>query len=150
MLRNSSVSTISPTFSSLPTLNCISPLMNSLPCWTNTGTFPHSSPMPHSLRRNSIPTIDVLLCFTFLISDLSRSSTSPSAHWFPFLSHMLSSLDSAAALHSLHSTGSSFRFPFCPSLLQSLVDILLYDFSFSLYNTLLPFLLGPCAPLYSI
>ena len=102
------------------------------------------------LDGTPLPNIDVLLCFTFLVSDPLCSSTSPSVRWFPFLSHMLSSLDSAAAPHSLCSTSSSFHFPFHLSLLQSLVDTLSYDFSFSLYDSLFLFLLGPCTPLYSI
>ena len=150
VLRNLSAFTISPTFSSLLTPNCISPLMNSLPHWTSTGTFPNSPPMPRFLRRNSVPVIDVLLCFTFLVSDLSHSSTGPLVHWFPFLSHMFSSLDSAAAPPPLCSTSSPLHFSFRLSLLQSLVDTLSYDFSLSLYDILFPFLLGPCASLYSI
>ena len=150
MLWNSLASTISPTFSSLPTLNRISPLTNSSPHQTDTRTFLSLFPMPRSLRWNSVPIIDALLCFTFLVSDPSYSSTGPSVHWFPFLSRMLSALDSTAAPHSLHSTGSSFCFPFRLSLLWSLVDTLSYNFSFSLYNSLLPFHLGPCTPLYSI
>ena len=150
LLRNSSNSMISPTFSSLPTPSHISPLTNSSLHWTNTGTFPDSSPMPCSLRWNPVPIIDVLLCFTLLVLDLSRSSTGPLVCWFPFLSCMFSSLDSTAAPHSLHSTGSSFRFSFRLSLLQLLVDTLSYDFSLSLYDILFPFLLGLCASLYSI
>ena len=150
MLWNLSVSMTSPIFSSILTLNCISPLTNSLLHQTDTGTFLDSSPTPHSLRRNSVPIIDALLCFTFLISDPSCSSTGPSVHWFPFLSCMFSSLDSAAAPHSLHSTSSSFHFPFHLSLLQSLVNTLSYDFSLSLYDSLFPFLLGLCASVYSI
>ena len=84
MLRNLLAFMTSPTFSSLPTLSHISPLTNSSPHWTNTGTFLHSCPMPCSLRWNSTPIIDALLCFTFLVSDLSRSSTGPSVRWFPF------------------------------------------------------------------
>ena len=150
LLWNSSVSTTFPTFSFPPTLNHIFPLTNSLPHWTDTGIFPDSFPTPHSLRWNSIPIIDVLLCFTFLISDPSRSSTGPSVRWFPFLSHMFSSLDSAAAPHSLCSTGSSFHFSFHLSLLRSLVDTLSYDSPFSLYVSLFLFLFGLCASLYSI
>ena len=150
LLWNSSVSTTFPTFSFPPTLNHIFPLMNSLPRWTDTRTFLDSFPTPHSLRRNSIPIIDVLLCFTFLISDPSHSSTGPSVCWFPFLSCMFSSLDSAAAPHSLRSTSSSFHFPFHLSLLQSLVNTLSYDFSLSPYDSLFPFLLGPCTSVYSI
>ena len=51
LLRNSSASTISPTFSFLPTLNRISPLTNSLPHWTDTGTFPDLSTTPRSCYR---------------------------------------------------------------------------------------------------
>ena len=146
MLRNSLAFTTSPTFSSLPTLSCISPLTNSSPHWTDNRTFPHSCPMPHSLRRNSTPIIDALLCFTFLISDPSCSSTSPSVRWFPFDLVCFPIL----VPHSLCSTGSSFRFSFHLSLLQSLVDTLSYDFSFFFYISFFPFHLGPCAPLYSI
>ena len=150
VLQNSSVSTISPTFSSPPTFSHISPLTNSSLHQTDTRTFPHSSPMPCSLRWNSVPIIDVLPCFTFLVSDPFHSSTSPSVHWPPFLSHIFSSLDSTAAPHSLCSTGSSSCFPFRLCLLRSLVNTLSYNFSFSLYDTLFSFLLGLCAPLYSI
>ena len=92
------VSTTSPTFSSLPTPNHISPLTNSSPHRTSTGTFPDSSPTPCSPRQNSVPIIDALLCFTFLVSDPSHSSTSPLVCWFPFLSRMLSPLDSLQLL----------------------------------------------------
>ena len=150
VLQNSSAFMISPTFSSLLTLNCISPLTNSSPYRTSTGTFLDSSPTPRSHRWNPVPIIDVLLCFTFLVFDLSRSSTGPSVRWFPFSSHMFSSLDFTAAPHLLHSTSSSFHFSFHLSLLWSLVDTLSYDFSFSLYDFLFPFCPGLCAPLYSI
>ena len=112
LLQNSSTSAIFPTFSSLPTLNHISPLTNSSPHWTTTGTFPHLSPMPRSLRWNPVPLIDVLLCFTSLVSELSCPSTGPSVHWFPLLSHMLSSLESAAVPLLLHSTGPPFHSSF--------------------------------------
>ena len=150
LLRNSSTFTISPTFSSLLTLNHISPLTNSSPHRTDTRTFPDSSPMPRSLKRNPVPIIDMLLCFTFLVSDPSRSSTSPLVRWFPFSSRMLSTLDSAAAPHSLCSTNSSPRFSFHLSLLRPLVNTLLYDFSVSPFDILFLFLLDPCTPLYSI
>ena len=112
VLRNSLASMISPTFSSLPTLSHISPSTNSSLCRTATRTFPNSSPMPRSLRWNSVPIIDVLLYFTFFVSDPSHSSTGPSVRWFPFLSRMLSTLDSAAVPHLLRSTGTPFRSPF--------------------------------------
>ena len=150
MLWNSSAFTTSPTFSFLPTLSRISPLTNSSLHRTDTRTFPDLSLTPRSLRQNPIPVMDALLCFTFLVSDLSRSSTSPSVRWFPFSSRMLSSLDSTAAPHSLCRTGSSLCFSFLLSLLQSLVNTLLYDSSLSLYVSLFLFLLGPCASLYTI
>ena len=59
MLQNSCPYTTYPTSSSPPTLNHTSPSMNSLLHQTSTGTFPHSSPTPCSLRWNSIPFLDV-------------------------------------------------------------------------------------------
>ena len=100
--------------------------MNSSPHRTNTRTFLHLCPMPHSLRWNSTPIIDALLCFTFLVSDLSCSSTSPSVCWFPFDLICVPLL----VLQPLRSTGSLFCFSFHLSLLWSLVDTLSYDFSF--------------------
>ena len=130
LLWNSSASTIFPTFSSPLTLNHISPLMNSLPCQTNTKTFPHLFPTPCFLKQNPVPVIDTLLCFTFSVSDPSCSSTSPLVCWFPFLSHMLSSLESAAVPLPLRSTGSPFHFSFrlsCPfSLATNLVRFFLF------------------------
>ena len=149
LLWNLCLSMTSPTFSFLLTLT-MSPSTSSSPLRTNIGLYPHLSPTPRSLRQNPIPIIDALLCFTSFVSDLLHSSTGPLVHWFPFLSHMFSSLDSAAALHSLHSTSSLFCFSFCLSLLQSLVSTLSYDSSLSLYDPLFPFLLGLCTPLYSI
>ena len=52
--------------------------------------------------------------FLFHLSrpDPFRSSTGPSVRWSPFSPRMFSSLDSAAAPHLLHSTGSQSCFPF--------------------------------------
>ena len=66
-----------PTFSSLPTPNCIFPSTNSSLHWTGTRTFPHSSPMPCSLRQNPIPFLDVPSLFHLSRTDPIRSSTGP-------------------------------------------------------------------------
>ena len=150
MLRNSCLFTTSPTFFSPLTPNCIFPLMNSLPPWTSIRTLPHSSPMPHSLRWNSILFLDALLCFTLLVSDPFCSSTSPSVYWFPFSSHMLSSLESTVVPHPLCSPSSSFCFPFRLSVLQSLVNTLSYNSLCFFYDFLFPFLLGLCTSCTSI
>ena len=87
--------TISPTFSFLLTLTHISLLMNSLPLRTDTGTFPHSSPMPCSLRWNSIPFLDALHCFTFLILICLAPLLALWSDGFHFISRIFSSLESA-------------------------------------------------------
>ena len=73
-----------PTFSSLPTTHRISPSTTSSLPQTDNGTNPHSSPTPHSPKRNSVPNLDMSSCFTFLVSDPFRSSTGPSVRWSPF------------------------------------------------------------------
>ena len=114
MLRNSCPYTTSPIFSSLLTTRCIFPSMNSSPLQTVSGTYPHSSQTPRSLRQNPVPIIDASSCFTFLDLDLLRSSTSPSAHWSPFrISYaFLFSLCSCAAFAAQHrlSSHSSFQY----------------------------------------
>ena len=84
VLWNSCPYTISPTFSSPPMPHRTSPLTNSLPLWTNTRTYPHSSQTPPSPRWNSVPFLDV--CFSFHLSCLDpfRSSTGPSVRWSLF------------------------------------------------------------------
>ena len=62
----------------------------------------------------------------------------------------LSSLESAAVPHLLHSPGSSFCFPFCLSVSRSLVNTLSYDSVFLFYDLLFPFLLGLCVSCTSI
>ena len=99
MLWNSCPSTTSPTFSFLLTPNCISPLTNSSLRQTGTGTFPHSSPMPHSLRQNPVLLLDEFPCFAFLVLIHSAPPPVLRSAGFHFISHMLSLLDSAAALH---------------------------------------------------
>ena len=73
---------------------------------------PHSSPMPHSLRRNSVLFIDASSCLTsFVLIHFALPPVLRSAG-LCFISHMHSSLVSAAALHSLRSTGTLLRFSF--------------------------------------
>ena len=112
LLRNSCPYTTYPTFSFPPMEDLISPLTNSSPHRTNTRTHPHSSPMPRNTETRSVPIIDASSCFTFLV--LIRFALPPvlrSAGLY-LAPRMFSSLDSAAAPHSLRSTGSPFRFPF--------------------------------------
>ena len=63
LLRTSCPCMISPTFSFPPTPNLTYPSMISSPHRTDTGTYPHSSQTPRSLRRNSIPFLDASSMF---------------------------------------------------------------------------------------
>ena len=121
LLRNSCRYMTYPTFSSPPTDHPISPSTNSSLRRTDTGTYPHSPSTPRSARRNSVPILDASSCFTFLV--LIRFALPPvlrsaGLHLVP---RMFSSFDSAAALHSLCSTGSPFRFPFLHRTILHLV-----------------------------
>ena len=112
VLRNSCPYTTYPTFSSPPIEHPISPSTNSLLHRTDTGICPHSSSTPRPSKQNPVPIIDASSCFTFLV--LIRLALPPvlwsaGLHLVP---RMFSSLDSAAAPHSLRSTGPPFRFPF--------------------------------------
>ena len=119
MLWNSYPYMTSPTFSSLPTLTCISPSTNSSPPWTDTRTFPHSPQTPHSLRQNSVLFLDASSLFHLSCPVLSRSSIGPLVHWFPF--HILCAfLFRITVLHLLCSPGSQFHFSFHLSPLLSL------------------------------
>ena len=75
VLRNSCPSTTSPTFSSPLTPNHISPSMNSFPHWTDTGTCPHLSPMPHSHKWDSVSYIDMSPYFSSFVLDPFHSSS---------------------------------------------------------------------------
>ena len=112
LLRNSCPFTTSPTFFFPLTPSHIYPLMNSLLLRTNTGTYLHLSPMPRSLRQNPIPFLDVSSCFTSFILICFALPPALQPTGLHFISRMFSSLSSAAAPQSLHSTGSSSRFPF--------------------------------------
>ena len=110
VLQNSCLYMTSPTFSFPPTPIHISPSTNSSNPQTGIGTFPPSSRTPRSLRRNSVLSLDELPCFTsFILIHFAP----PPILWstdFHFISCMLSSLDSAAALHfalQCHSTSLS-------------------------------------------
>ena len=101
-----------PTFFFPPMEDPISPLTNSSPLQTDTRTHPHSSPTPHTSEARSVTIIDMSSCFTLFV--LIRSALPPvlrsaGLHLAP---RMFSSFDSAAAPHSLRSTGLPFRFPF--------------------------------------
>ena len=113
MLRNSCPYTIYPTFSSPPTDHLTSPSTNSSLPRTGIKIHLHSSPAPHSPRRNPVPTLDVSSCFTILV--LIRSALPPvlrsaGLHLVP---HMFSfPFESAAVPHSLRSTGTPSCFHF--------------------------------------
>ena len=112
VLQNSCLYMIYPTFSSPPTEHPISPSTNSSLHWTNTKICPHSFPTPHSSKRNPVPILDASSCFTFLI--LIRFALPPALRstGLHLVLHMFSSLGSAAAPHSLRSTGPPLHFPF--------------------------------------
>ena len=112
MLRNLCPYTTYPTFSSLPIDHPISPSTNSSLRRTGISIRPHLSLTPHSPRRNPVPILDVSSCFTFLV--LIRSALPPvlrsiGLHLVP---RMFSPFDSAAAPHSLRSTGPRSASPF--------------------------------------
>ena len=78
----------------------------------DTETHPHSLPTPLSFERNPVPILNTSSCFAFLVlirSALPPALRSAGLHLVP---RMLSPLESAAAPHSLRSTGYPFRFPF--------------------------------------
>ena len=113
LLRNSCPYTTYPTFSFPPMEDHTSPLTNSSPHRTDTRIHPHSSP---TSRTPSPPTRSPYRCvfsvspFSYLIRlALPSVLRSVGLH---FISRMLSALDSAAAPHSLRSTGTPYRFPF--------------------------------------
>ena len=112
MLRNSYPYTIYPTFSFPPIEHLISLLTNSSLHRIDIKTRPHSSPTPRSSRRDPVPILDTSSCFTFLV--LIRSALPPALRsaGLYLVSHMFSSLNSAAIPHSLRNTGSPSRFPF--------------------------------------
>ena len=58
--------TTSPTFSSPPMNPCTFLLQNSSHHWTGFTTFPHSTPMPHSLRWNPISAFFLFFSFPIL------------------------------------------------------------------------------------
>ena len=112
VLRNSCPYTIYPTFSFPPTEHPISPSTISSLHWTDTKICPRSLPTLRSSKRNPVPTIDASSCFTFLVLICSALPPALRSAGLHFTSRMLSSLVSAAAPHSLCSTGLPFRFPF--------------------------------------
>ena len=132
-----------PTFSFLPTLTCISPSTNSSPLQTGTGTFPHSSPMPYSLRQNSIPFLDTLLCFTFLILIHLTPPPVLRSTGFHFTSCMFSFLVSTAApQHRLF-----IPFPLSPISLTHIGQPISLVTISSLGDSIFPILHGPCTAL---
>ena len=84
MLWNSYPSTISPTFSYPPMMHHTSPSANSSPHWTDFRTFPHSSPIPLSLKTEHRSTLRCVFLFHLSRLDPFRSSIGPSARWSPF------------------------------------------------------------------
>ena len=90
----------------------ISPLTNSSLHRTDILTHPHSSPTAHTSEARPVPIIDASSCFTLFI--LIRFALPPvlRSAGLHFISRMLSSLDSTAAPHSLHSTGPWSVSPF--------------------------------------
>ena len=84
LLRTSWPLTISPIFSSPPITHPISPSKISSPRQTNFGTNPHSSPKPHSPKRNPVPSLDASSLSHLSCLDPFRSSTGPSVRWSPF------------------------------------------------------------------
>ena len=84
LLRNSYPSTISPTFSYPPMTHHTSPSANSSPHRTDFGTFPHSSPIPLSLKMEHHSTLRCVFLFHLSRLDSFRSSIGPSARWSPF------------------------------------------------------------------
>ena len=112
VLRNSCPYTTYPIFSSPRTGHLISPSTSSSLHRTDISIHPHSSQTPRSPKRNSVPILDASSCFTFLV--LIRFALPPvlqstGLHLVP---RMFSSLDSAAAPHSLRSTGPGSVSPF--------------------------------------
>ena len=126
MLWNSCPYTIYPTFSSLPIEHPISPSTNSSLPQTDTTIRPHSSPTPHSSKQNPIPIIDASSCFTILVLICFALPPALQSAGLHLVLRMFSSLDSAAAPHSLRSTGSPFRFPF---LHRTILNLFSYWFS---------------------
>ena len=84
MLWNSYLFTIFPIFSFLLTPNHTFPSMNSSPHRTGTGTYPHLSQTPCSLRWDPVPFLDSSSCFTSFVFGPFRSSSSPSDCGSPF------------------------------------------------------------------
>ena len=112
VLRNSCPYTTYPTFSSLPIMHPISPSMNSSLHQTNIKICPHSSWTPRSPKRKPIPILDASSCFTFLILIRFALPVVLQSAGLHLISRMFPFLDSAAAPHSLRSTGPPFHFPF--------------------------------------
>ena len=124
MLRNSCPYTIYPTFSSLQIERPTSLSKSSSHRRTDIKTRPHSSLTPRSPRRNPVPILVTPSCFTFFIlihSALPLVLRSAGLHLVP---RMFSSLDSAAAPHSLCSTSSLFHFPFLHHTIHDLFLLL--------------------------
>ena len=112
VLRNSCPYTIYPIFSSPRIEHPISPSTNSSPLRTGIKICPHSFPTPHSPEWNLVLIVDTSSCFTVLVLihfALPPVLRSAGLHSIP---RMFSLFRSAAALHSLCSTGTPFRFPF--------------------------------------